>query len=114
MYYPPTTDELPPGVPDLACYTEQCTEMGWDNTTWQNNNVPDLVMTGAPLKDTFLLPSAGYIVIRFKADNPGTVSTPMVFKCLTTVYDAGPTLKHNWVNVSYFLGRSHPAGSLVV
>ena len=33
--------------------------------------VPGIVTQGAPLKDSIAVPVGGYVVIRFKADNPG-------------------------------------------
>ena len=48
-----------------------CNEAVWSNQSWQTGNVPGLNTQRPPRKDTIMVPSGGYVVIRIKADNPG-------------------------------------------
>ena len=50
-----------------------CNEAEWSDPSWDEGNIPDIITHGAPLKDTVLVPAGGYVVIRFMADNPGTI-----------------------------------------
>lgn len=51
-----------------------CNVAQWSNPSWTQGQVPGLTATGAPWKDTVILPPGGYVVIRFLADNPGMQS----------------------------------------
>ncbi|KAK3101843.1 hypothetical protein FSP39_006762 [Pinctada imbricata] len=64
---------------DLRCSgTKQfCNSMSWANPTWTGNSVEGININNPILKDTVIVPSGGYVVIRFKADNPG----PWFFHC---------------------------------
>ncbi|KAK3102208.1 hypothetical protein FSP39_009609 [Pinctada imbricata] len=64
---------------DIACSGTKnfCNSETWANSTWEGNNVDGLNLDNPILKDTVIVPSGGYIVIRFKADNPG----PWFFHC---------------------------------
>ena len=53
---------------DLICIF---TEPRWSNSSWSDGDIPDIISKGAPLKDTITVPIGGYVVTRFKADNPG-------------------------------------------
>ncbi|KAK3595589.1 hypothetical protein CHS0354_009546 [Potamilus streckersoni] len=48
-----------------------CNNATWANTTWLGGNVPGLELKRPPRKDTIIVPTGSYIVIRLKADNPG-------------------------------------------
>ena len=48
-----------------------CNNATWSNSTWLNGNVPDLELQKPIRKDTIIVPSGGYVVIRIVADNPG-------------------------------------------
>ncbi|OWF55804.1 laccase-1-like [Mizuhopecten yessoensis] len=48
-----------------------CNDATWRNSSWLGNNVPGIELSNAPRKDTLIIPSGGYAVIRIKADNPG-------------------------------------------
>ncbi|XP_041347554.1 laccase-1-like [Gigantopelta aegis] len=48
-----------------------CNDATWSDRTWVGGNVPGLKLNGAPKKDTVMVPSGGYVVIRIKSDNPG-------------------------------------------
>ncbi|CAE1312421.1 unnamed protein product [Acanthosepion pharaonis] len=48
-----------------------CNDAAWSNSNWGGDNIPGIKLKRAPLKDTIIVPSGGYAVIRIKADNPG-------------------------------------------
>ncbi|XP_055883293.1 uncharacterized protein LOC106073971 [Biomphalaria glabrata] len=48
-----------------------CNAAAWTNSSWGGNNIPGLQLSNPPLKDTVVVPTGGYVVVRFKADNPG-------------------------------------------
>ncbi|XP_060080982.1 uncharacterized protein LOC132560327 [Ylistrum balloti] len=48
-----------------------CNNATWRNPSWLGDNVPGLELANAPRKDTLIVPSGGYAIIRIKADNPG-------------------------------------------
>ncbi|XP_021372029.1 laccase-6-like [Mizuhopecten yessoensis] len=61
-------------TPDISCSRgskEYCNSPIWANETWNGGNVPNLVLNDTAQKDTIIVPTHGYVVIRFKADNPG-------------------------------------------
>ncbi|XP_069115398.1 uncharacterized protein [Argopecten irradians] len=69
-----TNGVLYDSTPDISCRIGSkgfCNSPVWKNETWNNGNVPGLVLDGAAQKDTVIVPTHGYVVIRFKADNPG-------------------------------------------
>ena len=58
--------------PNIQCSTDLCYHnMTWSNQSWNGGNIPELDLRRMPLKDTVTVPAGGYVVIRFKADNPG-------------------------------------------
>ncbi|XP_062608275.1 uncharacterized protein LOC134270113 [Saccostrea cucullata] len=56
------------GVPANKSF---CNEATWSDQSWLNGNVPGLELQNPPRKDTIIVPSGGYVVVRIKADNPG-------------------------------------------
>ncbi|XP_064605204.1 uncharacterized protein LOC135470287 [Liolophura sinensis] len=48
-----------------------CNNATWTNSSWLHGNVPDVELEKPPRKDTLIVPTGGYAVIRIKADNPG-------------------------------------------
>ncbi|KAK3595591.1 hypothetical protein CHS0354_009547 [Potamilus streckersoni] len=48
-----------------------CNKATWANENWQGGNVPGLELMRPLRKDTIIVPTGGYVVIRLKADNPG-------------------------------------------
>ena len=48
-----------------------CNDATWTNQTWKDGNVPNLNLDRPPRKDTIIVPSGGYVVVRIRADNPG-------------------------------------------
>ncbi|KAK3579380.1 hypothetical protein CHS0354_029682 [Potamilus streckersoni] len=48
-----------------------CNKATWSDLSWLQGNVPGLKFERPPLKDTLIIPSGGYAVVRFRADNPG-------------------------------------------
>ncbi|XP_033729883.1 oxydoreductase ptaK-like [Pecten maximus] len=61
-------------TPDISCSRGSkgyCNSPIWANASWNGGNVPGLVLDNTAQKDTIIVPTHGYVVIRFKADNPG-------------------------------------------
>ncbi|XP_065665483.1 uncharacterized protein LOC136086912 [Hydra vulgaris] len=58
---------------DIDCGFGQkfCNEPKWKNKQWDNGNIPGLNLINLPRKDTLIIPTGGYAVLRFKLDNPG-------------------------------------------
>uniref|UniRef100_A0A8W8HU07 L-ascorbate oxidase n=1 Tax=Magallana gigas TaxID=29159 RepID=A0A8W8HU07_MAGGI len=58
---------------DIECLGNKsyCNEAQWANSSWTDNNIPGLQLDYPPEKDTIIVPTGGYVIIRFKADNPG-------------------------------------------
>ncbi|XP_064643031.1 uncharacterized protein LOC135497216 [Lineus longissimus] len=48
-----------------------CNAATWANHTWSGDNIPGINLERPPVKDTVIVPSGAYVVLRFKADNPG-------------------------------------------
>ncbi|XP_052779171.1 uncharacterized protein LOC128216597 [Mya arenaria] len=48
-----------------------CNDATWSNANWKDGNVPDLNLDRPTRKDTIIVPSGGYVVLRIRADNPG-------------------------------------------
>jgi len=48
-----------------------CDDATWANQTWLDGNVPEMNLKNPPRKDTIIVPSGGYVVIRFVADSAG-------------------------------------------
>ncbi|XP_060086242.1 uncharacterized protein LOC132565610 [Ylistrum balloti] len=69
-----STGVLVGSTPDISCDIGSkgfCNNPVWANETWRGGNVPGLVLDKPAQKDTIIVPTDGYVVIRFKADNPG-------------------------------------------
>ncbi|XP_071149663.1 uncharacterized protein [Mytilus edulis] len=58
---------------DIICPDSKnfCSDAKWRNENWTEGRRPDLNWNNPPQKDTIIIPSGGYVIIRFKADNPG-------------------------------------------
>ena len=56
---------------DFKCTTPACIESTWSNKTWLHGQVPGIITSSPPLKDTIEVPYGGYVVVRLKTDNPG-------------------------------------------
>ncbi|XP_059140776.1 uncharacterized protein LOC131928705 [Physella acuta] len=48
-----------------------CNKAFWANSTWGGNNIEGIELDYPPMKDTIVVPTGGYAVIRIRADNPG-------------------------------------------
>jgi len=48
-----------------------CNAASWKNDSWVNGNIPGLNLKNPPRKDTLIIPTGGYAVIRIRSDNPG-------------------------------------------
>ncbi|OWF48227.1 laccase-1-like [Mizuhopecten yessoensis] len=57
--------------PDIDCRGHFCNDATWSDPSWLGDNVPGLELSYPTRKDTLIIPSGGYAVIRVKADNPG-------------------------------------------
>ncbi|XP_031570019.1 laccase-4-like [Actinia tenebrosa] len=61
-----TSGEILRDNPDIVCENEFCTKRHWSA-----GHPKDLNFDNPPLKDTVMVPSYGYVVVRFVSDNPG-------------------------------------------
>ncbi|KAL4226688.1 hypothetical protein ACF0H5_014668 [Mactra antiquata] len=70
--YNQTTGRLINETTDIYCTDDNnfCTEIGWRNMSWSGGNVPGL-HSRPPIKDTIVVPTGGYVVVRFVSSNPG-------------------------------------------
>ena len=59
-----TTSQNP--NPDVVCNDNLCR-----NGQWAGGSMPALNLHNPPLKDTVISPPSGYVVLRFRSDNPG-------------------------------------------
>ncbi|KAH3694261.1 hypothetical protein DPMN_081701 [Dreissena polymorpha] len=76
--YNSTTAEIIGDNPDINCTgpgkdskKSFCTNATWSNSSWLNGNVPNIELNHPLRKDTIIVPTGGYVVLRIKADNPG-------------------------------------------
>ena len=62
-------------TPDIQCAEEHggCRNPVWTDRSWDGGNVPGVVSDSAVQKDTVIVPVGGYVIIRFKTDNPGKI-----------------------------------------
>ncbi|VDI57558.1 Hypothetical predicted protein, partial [Mytilus galloprovincialis] len=58
---------------DIICNDKHgyCNDAKWRNESWSEGKHPDLNWKDPPQKDTIIVPTGSYVIIRFKADNPG-------------------------------------------
>ena len=56
---------------DIYCDTPQCNDPQWRNQSWNNGNVPGMNMKNPPRKDTIIIPTGGYAVVRIRSNNRG-------------------------------------------
>ena len=56
---------------DIHCSTFYCNQPTWSNASYGGDNIPDLKFDRPIRKDTLMVPTGAYAVIRFKTDNPG-------------------------------------------
>ena len=60
---------------DIRCLlNEHCNSATWSDPSWRDGNLPGMVRDRAVRKDTVMVPAGGYVVIRFKTENPGGAS----------------------------------------
>ncbi|XP_078313230.1 uncharacterized protein LOC111129818 isoform X3 [Crassostrea virginica] len=73
--YDATTAKFLSATDDIECLGSKyyCNSAQWSNRTWTNsaNSIPGLQLDNPPEKDTIIVPTGGYVIIRFKANNPG-------------------------------------------
>uniref|UniRef100_A0A914UHB2 Uncharacterized protein n=1 Tax=Plectus sambesii TaxID=2011161 RepID=A0A914UHB2_9BILA len=60
---------------DLPCappFTEsKCNNLKWSNSSWMNGRVAGMNTVDPSYRDSVVIPAGGYIVVRFRAVNPG-------------------------------------------
>ncbi|XP_041349808.1 laccase-25-like [Gigantopelta aegis] len=69
--YNETTGKLLGDNEDIDCRGKFCNDATWSNSSWKDGNVHGLELTNPPRKDTIIVPTSGYVVVRIRADNPG-------------------------------------------
>lgn len=72
--YDTSTGKFRVSTTDIECVGTRnyCNRAKWANSSWATgNNIPGLQLQNTPEKDTIIVPTGGYVVIRFKANNPG-------------------------------------------
>lgn len=75
--YPPQDEEtglLTGQNPDIDCGNttlDFCNNAEWRNSKWKYGNVPGMNLVNPIRKDTIVIPTGGYAVIRLKSTNPG-------------------------------------------
>lgn len=75
--YDSTSAEFLQETNDIRCLGEStpnmCNSEIWKSNAWVTNpnSIPGIKLSHPPIKDTIIVPSGGYVVIRFKANNPG-------------------------------------------
>ena len=79
--YNGTTKFLHANTPDIECSDYMCNVLHWTNASWYGGNIPGIIPQGAPEKDSVIVPAGGYVIVRFKADNPGNLRS-----CFQSMY----------------------------
>ncbi|XP_064606092.1 uncharacterized protein LOC135470973 [Liolophura sinensis] len=75
--YNETTGEIIGDNLDIDCRgnpdreKSYCNDATWSNSSWINGNVPDVELEKPPRKDTLIVPTGGYAVVRIRANNAG-------------------------------------------
>ena len=82
--YDAKTQRAMHGSDAIICDDPQCkgADAGaarWAQASWRGGHMEGMVTTLAAYKDTVIVPAGGYIVLRFKADNPGTAHSLLTF-----------------------------------
>ena len=69
------TGHLVTDNPDIDCGGDPiinfCNEASWARPEWKNGNIPGLNLINPPRKDSIIVPTGGYVVLRIRSDNPG-------------------------------------------
>jgi len=67
------TGKLLNPTPDIDCGggLNYCNSPRWSNPAWENGNIPGLNLKNPPRKDTVIIPTGGYAVLRIRSNNPG-------------------------------------------
>ncbi|OWF35519.1 L-ascorbate oxidase [Mizuhopecten yessoensis] len=90
--------------PDITCLGQKfgndtfCNTAQWTNSSWANENIPGLELQRPPVKDTIIVPSGGYVVVRIRADNPGL----WIMHChveLHSIYGMAMVINESFANV---------------
>lgn len=67
------TGKLLKPTPDISCGggLNFCNSGKWKDPSWENGNVPGLNLKDPIRKDTVIIPTGGYAVLRIRSNNPG-------------------------------------------
>ncbi|WAR25894.1 ASO-like protein, partial [Mya arenaria] len=70
--YDETNGRLINDTTDIMCtdLNNFCTDMRWTDSSWIGGNIPGL-SNDPPQKDTIVVPTGGYVVVRIVTNNPG-------------------------------------------
>lgn len=81
---------------DIGCKdgSVSCNVGGWRDPAWSGGRLPGMVERSPVIKDTVTVPVGGYVVVRFKANNPGELHEPAVLcpNCYYTMHATYTTL----------------------
>ncbi|XP_014787383.1 uncharacterized protein LOC106881494 isoform X1 [Octopus bimaculoides] len=73
--YNRTSGEILSDTKDIDCRGDPkknyCNNATWSNSSWEGDNIPGLKLENATQKDTIMVPTGAYVVVRIRADNPG-------------------------------------------
>lgn len=73
--YDPATGQLTADNPDVDCGGDPkqnfCNEARWSSQDWTGGNIPGLNLKNPPRKDSIIVPTGGYVILRIRSDNPG-------------------------------------------
>ena len=73
--YDQSTGQLTADNPDIDCGGDPkinfCNEAKWARPEWRGGNLPGLNLKNPPRKDSIIVPTGGYVVLRIRSDNPG-------------------------------------------
>ncbi|XP_014787382.1 uncharacterized protein LOC106881493 [Octopus bimaculoides] len=74
--YNETTGGIISDTTDIDCRGDPkknfCNDATWSNSKWVGDNISGIKLEKAPRKDTIMVPTGGYAVVRIVADNPGS------------------------------------------
>ena len=60
---------------DILCSDDKCATMEWADESWYGGNIPGLNLANPVVKDTVPVYGGSYVVVRFRANNPGMYTT---------------------------------------
>ncbi|XP_046583057.1 laccase-2-like [Haliotis rubra] len=111
--------------PDISCNGDPfCNAATFANSAWTGDNIPGLELKNPPRKDTIIVPTGGYVVVRIRADNPGVWfmhchiemhNADGMAMMINEAQDKHPAPPENWPRCSEFgpdvIYKTKPNGS---